>query len=78
MIVINKMKGHFQDASERSTIAHKWIPKDDMETNNYKLYCFKNSPLKQKGLQHKGLGSHPDKGTNPEYTCQVKRFNIDP
>ena len=68
----------FSDVSEWSTIAHKWIPKDDMETNNYKLYCFKNLPLKQKWLQHKGPGSHLEKGTNPEYTCQVKRFNVDP
>ena len=30
-IVINKLKAHFQDTDERSTIAHKWIPKDDKE-----------------------------------------------
>ena len=77
-IVINKLKGHFQDVSEWSTIAHKCIPIDDMETNNYKLYCLKKSPLKKKGLQHKGPGSHPEKATNLEYSCQVKCFNVDP
>jgi len=29
------------------------IQKTTWKTNKYKLYCFKNSPLKQKGLQHK-------------------------
>ena len=29
------------------------IQKRTWKTNNYKLYCFKNSPLKQKGQHHK-------------------------
>ena len=29
------------------------IHKTIWKTNKYKLYCFKNLPLKQKGLQHK-------------------------
>ena len=29
------------------------IQKTTWKTNKYKLYCFKKSPLKQKGLQHK-------------------------
>ena len=46
--------------------------------NNYKLYCFKKSPLKHKGLHDEGPRSHPKKGPNPEYTSQVNASNSDP
>ena len=47
------------------------IQKMIWKTNNYKLYCLKNTPLKKKGLKHTSPGSHLEKGTNPRYTSQV-------
>ena len=53
IVITSTCLGIEKSGSEDRQFFINGIQKTTWKTNKYKLYCFKNSPLKQKGLQHK-------------------------
>ena len=53
IVIASTCLGIAKSGSEDWQFFINGIQKTTWKTNKYKLYCFKNLPLKQKGLQHK-------------------------